>query len=120
MYDNFNKDDRVYMIMVRENGNIYDKIIEGIVTYSSASSLDITSTRNLQPITVRNGKMYGKDLSDNKHFVYETKSEAELVLKEMLNEQSLRQEVQNMIKTVSIKQLEAIYSYITAEKERNF
>lgn len=118
MYKNFNISDEIYMVMIRENGEVYNKIIDGVVRYIGNSSMDITSMKNLENIVFCNGNLCGRDFNGNKYNIYLKKEDASFALNNLLDEQFLRQEVLKMIEQASVKQLQDIYSYIVAEKDR--
>lgn len=118
MYCNFNLNDEVYMIMAYKNGNLYDKVIDGIVKYIESSFLEVTSLKNLEEFKFCNGNLFTKDIDGNMYTLYTKKQEAESILKQMQKEQNFKEEVFDMVKKASTKQLEAIFSYLVAERDR--
>lgn len=118
MYDNFMVGDEVCMIMIRVNGYIYEKVIDGIIKEVGDSFLEVTSLKNLDEIKFRNGDLFAKDVDGKKYFLYTKKQEAESVLKRMREEYDFKEEVFDMVKKASTKQLETIFSYLVAERDR--
>lgn len=118
MYCNFNLNDEVYMIMAYKNGNLYDKVIDGIVKYIESSFLEVTSLKNLEEFKFHNGNLFTKDIDGNMYTLYTKKQEAKSILKQMQKEQNFKKEVFDMVKKASTKQLEAIFSYLVAERDR--
>lgn len=118
MYDNFMVGDEVCMIMIHVNGYIYEKVIDGIIKEVGDSFLEVTSLKNLDEIKFRNGDLFTKDVDGKKYFLYTKKQEAESVLKRMREEYDFKEEVFDMVKKASTKQLETIFSYLVAERDR--
>ncbi len=113
----FLKGEILYMTEIREDGDVYEKIVQGEVKYCE-DKMEVTSLKNLSPIMFYDYLSQGIDLRGNLYNIHKNEKEAELALQNMLQEQSLRKEVQKMVSEASVKQLEAIYSYMIAEKDK--
>lgn len=80
--------------------------------------LEVTSLKNLEEFKFCNGNLFTKDIDGNMYTLYTKKQEAESILKQMQKEQNFKEEVFDMVKKASTKQLEAIFSYLVAERDR--
>lgn len=118
MYENFNFNDKVFLIGFyhTEKGKPFEAISDGVVSHVEKDNLIIVKG-GLLPINFV-GDEFGTDIYGNTYLVFDDEETAKKNLGILKKREELKKEISEMLGILSFENLQAIYSYIMAEKDK--
>lgn len=118
MYENFNFNDKVFLIgfYQTEKGKSFEAISDGVVSHVEKDEL-IVIKGEILPIHFI-GDEFGIDVYGNTYLVFHDEETAKENWDILKRREELKKEISEMLGILSFENLQAIYSYIIAEKDK--
>lgn len=118
MYENFKFNDKVFLIgfYQTEKGKPFEAISDGVVSHVEKDELIVIKGGVLPVHFV--GDEFGTDIYGNTYLVFDDEETATENWGILQKREELKKEISEMLGTLSFENLQAIYSYIVAEKDK--